>query len=428
MKFLRSPVSLFLLVGLVTIVGIVLGTQHLAAQAAADEAISEARSTTDVLAHSVAEPELPAGIARLRPGALDRFDTVYSNRIERGQVQELIIWKRDGTIAYSSDVSKIQQKFPLDAARLDSLRTGRTGSQIVNAQGDPVASAADAPQGGVVQTFTPIKAPGGAPLLFEAHYSLDQVDARRQEIFTSFRLIALGPLVLLIAIVTLMLSLLTRQITRAGHERERLLHSAIDASDAERRRIARDLHDGVVQDLAGTAYSLSAMARDSETMPETRSTLTAASSSLRDGLKALRSLLAEIHPPDLHPEGLAAALADLTAPATTAHIQASVSVDGAEHANANQTAVLWRVAQEAVRNAIRHSQASTLAVTVRGDASRVALEVVDDGVGFDMEAARDTGQFGLRGLRSLVRDSGGRIEVRSSPGEGTTVHMEVDVR
>ena len=103
------------------------------------------------------------------------------------------------------------------------------------------------------------------------------------------------------------------------------------------------------------------------------------------------------------------------------------TVEGAETASDAHVALVWRVAQEAVRNAMRHSDASTLAVTVRGDGRTLALEVVDDGTGFD-PARTAPDSCGLRGLRSLVADSGGVLEVRSSPGEGTTVRMEVNAQ
>lgn len=422
MRVLRSPVSLFLALGVITVVVIVIGTQRLAAQAAADEALSEARSTTKVLARSVAQPDLPEGLVRGNKGAIDRVDRSVLKRLQVKQVRRIIIWKPDGTIIYSNAGDLIDQQVPLDPARKRALQTGETGSRIV-APGEELPG----PPDGSVQTFTRITSPRGEPLLFEVHYSLDQIEVRRQEIFDSFRLITVGPSLLLIAVVTLMLSLLTRQLTRAGHERERLLSSAIDASDAERRRIARDLHDGVVQDLAGTAYSVSALARAPETPSANRGTLVAAGASLRDGLTALRSLLAEIHPPELGAGGLAPALDDLVAPAARSGIHVSVSVSGAEGAPDETVALVWRVAQEAVRNATRHSEATTLAVTVRGDQRQLVLEVVDDGVGFDPGVSRDGGEYGLRGLRSLVQDCGGRLEVRSSPGEGTTVRMDVRV-
>ncbi len=183
-----------------------------------------------------------------------------------------------------------------------------------------------------------------------------------------------------------------------------------------------------MQDLAGTGFSISAVSRDPDVPGHARQRLEDAGSSLRGGLKALRSLLAEIHPPDLHAEGLAAALADLIAPAAASGVQASVSVEGAETASDEQAALVWRVAQEAVRNALRHAEASTLAVTVRADEGWLVLDVVDDGIGFDPKDRRRSDSFGLRGLRSLVSEAGGTLVVRSSPGEGTTVLMEVAAR
>jgi two-component system NarL family sensor kinase len=108
-------------------------------------------------------------------------------------------------------------------------------------------------------------------------------------------------------------------------------------------------------------------------------------------------------------------------------MQASVSVEGAETASDDHVALVWRVAQEAVRNAIRHSRASTLAVTVRGSDEKLTLEVVDDGIGFDPGRFYPD-SYGLRGLRSLVADHGGVLEVRSAPGEGATVRIEVDAQ
>ena len=217
---------------------------------------------------------------------------------------------------------------------------------------------------------------------------------------------------------------LTRRVTRAAAERERLLRSAATASDAERRRIARDLHDGVVQDLAGSAYAVSALARESG--GPRGAALAETAEVLRDSLRSLRSLLVEIHPPGLTADSLSAALEDLTAPARAAGVDARVHVVGGSGADEQAVALVWRVAQEAVRNTLRHAHADTLAVDVVGStAPALTLEVRDDGVGFDPAAVRADAHYGLRGLDSLVRDSGGRLDVRSAPGAGTTVRLEV---
>jgi signal transduction histidine kinase len=184
----------------------------------------------------------------------------------------------------------------------------------------------------------------------------------------------------------------------------------------------------VVQDLAGTAFSLTAVSRDTRLPDDVRADLEGAGHSLRTSLRSLRSLLVSIHPPDLDAHGLTAALTDLTAPAATAGIEASVSVSDVDEMPDETVALVWRVAQEAVRNAIRHAHATRLDVRVQRSDGHVVLDVSDDGDGFDPDAERDPSSFGLRGLTSLVHDAGGRLVVRSSRGQGTEVRMEVALR
>ena len=445
LRVLRSPVALFLLIGTFTVFAIFLGTNALADRAARQEAIAEAQGTTEVLANSVVGPDMPNGLIKVdrrRIAMADKMDrTVGPRLLDVDTVDRVNIWNAKGRIIYSSEsLPLVGRKFGLSADQRDVLENGGRGGGVADptrpenielARFRSEQAAEDGHKAvrldGLVQTYTRISSPEGEPLLFEAYYTLDEIESRSNEIFSSFRWITLGPLVLLILVATVILAGLTRQVRRGAQEQERLLRSAMDASDAERRRIARDLHDSVVQDLAGTAFAVSAVARSPETSQDARETLDAAGLALRTSLKSLRSLLAEIHPPDLHAIGLPAALADLIAPAAAADIQASVSVEGAETVSNERAALVWRVAQEAVRNTIRHSQASPLAVTVHSDGRRLALEVVDDGVGFTPTAVHPE-SYGLRGLRSLVTDSGGTLEVRSSPGEGTTVRMEVDAQ
>ena len=138
---------------------------------------------------------------------------------------------------------------------------------------------------------------------------------------------------MLVAVTTPLLWALTRRLDRSARDREHLLEAAADASESERRRIARDLHDGVVQELAGTSFALSATARDPQTAPETAARLTPMSGELRSSLRSLRSLLVEIYPPDLGVDGLGAALHDLVAPAAEAGVTATVEVFGVESAS-----------------------------------------------------------------------------------------------
>jgi signal transduction histidine kinase len=142
-------------------------------------------------------------------------------------------------------------------------------------------------------------------------------------------------------------------------------------------------------------------------------------------LRSLRSLLVEIHPRDLRTTGLAAALDDQVAPAAGAWVDATASADGLDDLSDEDVALVWRVAQEAVRNSLRHARAKHLSVEVRSEGPVTVLEVVDDGCGFDPTEARDRTHFGLRGLESLIAEAGATLRVTSAPGQGTAVRLEV---
>jgi signal transduction histidine kinase len=108
----------------------------------------------------------------------------------------------------------------------------------------------------------------------------------------------------------------------------------------------------------------------------------------------------------------------------------AVDVDVSVEASASEDAValLWRVAQEGVRNVVHHARASRVSLTLHREGDLLVLEIVDDGVGFAPAAPAAEDHFGLRTLEGLVRESGGTLEVESAPGEGTTLHAEVPAR
>jgi len=395
-------------------------------RAARSEALADARVTTELLANSVAEPAMPRGLVDGDPGAIDRFDREVLGRLLVSDVRRIKIWRADGTIVYSDETQLIGKRFSLDHEQLSVLHNGDTEGGLSDLRRRE--NKFESEEGGLLEVYTRIESPEGQPLLFEAYYSVETVKQRSVEVLKPFRRITLGALVALLLLGVPLLGVLTLRLTRASLARERLMRRAVESSEAERRRIARDLHDGVVQELAGTAFALSGTARDASVSPELRDELQGSSQALRRSLRQLRSLLVEIHPPGLTASGLGAALEDLTAPAASAGISTRVSVDGVEGAPDHVVTLVWRVAQEAIRNAVRHAHAANLTVEVRGDEREVRLTVRDDGAGFDPSASAREGSYGLRGLQSLVEDGGGRVRVDSTPGDGTTVRMAVERR
>jgi signal transduction histidine kinase len=419
-RVLRSPVAQFLAVAVVTLAVVLLATGRLSGRAASREAIDDAVATTQVLARSVAQPAIPPGLVDGDAGAVDRLDRAVLRRLLVRDVARIKIWAEDGTIVYSDETRLIGSRYELGDDELAVIADGSIEAEESDLS--KPENRFERASGGLLEVYTRIRSPEGEPLLFEVYYSAAGIEARRAEVFDQFRPITVGGLLVLVAVTTPLMWVLTRRLDRGARERERLLRAAVEASDAERRRIARDLHDTVVQDLTGTAFALAASARSGDV---DRTGLERMASSLRGSLRSLRSLLVEIHPPDLRTAGLPAALADLVAPAAGRHVEAEVRAADLGDLPDDTVALVWRVAQEAVRNSLRHSGAAHLSVEVCRAGDLVVLEVADDGRGFDPAAAVDRTHFSLRGLDSLIAEAGGALRVTSKPGEGTTVRLEV---
>ncbi|MEO8899211.1 MAG: ATP-binding protein [Candidatus Dormibacter sp.] len=217
-----------------------------------------------------------------------------------------------------------------------------------------------------------------------------------------------------------------QELERAEHtkEREALLQQAIDASDTERKRIASDLHDGVVQTLAGLAFSLAA--RGSATTADPL--MLEAAGTLRSSVTDLRTLMIEIAPPDLAVSGVDSALRKLLEPLPAKGIEVELDATSATHLPADKTSLVFRVAQEAIRNVVNHSQATKVTTTLRYADGTVTLHVEDNGKGFsaaDRSRRREEGHVGLSLLNNAVEASSGTLSLESEPGRGTSLMLEL---
>ncbi len=200
----------------------------------------------------------------------------------------------------------------------------------------------------------------------------------------------------------------------------------------ERSRLARELHDSVAQSL----YSLTLFTEAARQMAED-----AGSGGIerqigqigRIGLQALkemRLLVYELRPPELKEEGLVRALRKrLEAVEGRAGVEARVVVDADELGRLPRSVELelYRIAQEALNNALKHAAATSVVVYLRKGDGRVELEVVDDGLGFQPEAVRERGGMGLESIRQRAEGLGGTATIRSAPGEGTSVKVVADL-
>jgi signal transduction histidine kinase len=193
----------------------------------------------------------------------------------------------------------------------------------------------------------------------------------------------------------------------------------VEATDSERRRIERDLHDGTQQRLVSIAMALGlAESKLAADRPAVEPVLREAREALAVALAELRELTQGIRPAILVERGLAAALDDLSRRAALP-VRLDVAV---RHRLPEQVeSAAYFVASEALANAAKHSHASEVRLDASRDGALLVLEVADDGIG----GAASGGGSGLRGLADRVEALGGMLTVSSPPGRGTTVRAEI---
>jgi signal transduction histidine kinase len=425
----------FVVVGVVVAIALAWVTGILGERLAREQAIDDARATTKLIADTVIEPALSSGLLSTEAADLDQFDRLITRRVVGGEIVRVKVWDEDGFIIYSDEPRLIGEQFPFGAEQQHVLNTG--GSEAEVSDLSKSENEYENTLGQVLEVYTRVDAPNGDPLLFELYLTDTNLQARADELYGLFRPLTVGGILFFLIITTPLVWVLSRRADAAAADRERYLVMATEASDAERRRVARDLHDGVVQDLAGTSFALSGLARDIDATPEAETgnrrvaaEIERLASAVRSSLLALRSLLVEIYPPQLDGAGLGAALQDLVAPVQEAGVSVHLEVGASESLSARTTALVWRTAQECVRNAMRHANPSSLliSVSVDGDPAEAVLTVTDDGEGFDVARQMAADSFGLRGLRDLAREAHGTLTVQSSPGRGTSVTLVVPAR
>ena len=214
-------------------------------------------------------------------------------------------------------------------------------------------------------------------------------------------------------------------LNKSDTARRSLLFKLVSAQEDEARRIAADVHDGPVQKMTAVSVRLHLL-RGTVKDPEDKAAVSQLEEVVTDAIRDTRSLLFHLVPPDLERDGIGAAVHGLLAQLeqetgvrtdlnTVTVVEPSISV----------AITAYRIVQEAIANIRKHASCTAVGVTLRTSQSGVSLTVTDDGVGFDPSGAVDGGHLGLKAMHERVGAAGGNLDIRSAPGEGTTVELEL---
>jgi two-component system, NarL family, sensor kinase len=378
---------------------------------ASQESVRDAVIFAEQAEAMAVRPYLREGLATGDPEAIAELDAVVRQRVLKDPTVTVRLWAPDGTIVYSDKSALIGQKFELGEEELEVLAEGGTEAEVSDLS--KPENRFETEYGELVEVYLPTEGSDGR-YLFEIYQREAFLQAQTATMVKALAPTIVGALAVLAGILLLLAWRMARRFDRDRQQREELLLYAVNASEAERRRIAADLHDGVVQDLAGVSFGLSALAHQH---PDVEPQLTTAADRTRKAVGSLRTLLVDIYPPNLRNAGLTAAIEDLVS-----NLDAQVSLDLQPGLDLDDTCqqAFYRIAREATQNIAKHANADRVWVELSRTGSTVTLRIADDGRGFVVGDA-DVGHVGLDLMKDLAQQLGGRLEVESAPGQGATV-------
>lgn len=332
-------------------------------------------------------------------------------------VDHAVVWRADGMVVWADDPDLVGQKFTMQR----DLRALFSGSGPIIGRPEPVDLESAAPPtdvGRLVEVFAPTRGVDGEPLVVESYVVRSSLaDYRRATLWLLLPYVV-AALALIEGTCLVLCVLMVRQVRRGRVGRIRLTAAAIRSMEKERRELAHELHDGIIQDLAGTRYALGAIAE--ELSPALgagpKQKLQRIQEVLGQDLCDLRGLLGDLLVPSARESGsldqaLRALVRHLVPLETRCHIEVDCPTLTPEEGR-----VVYRIVREGVSNAVRHAAARDIRVLVESGVAapdrqpELTVLVEDDGHGPSASMGPDAaGHFGLVLLAGLVHEHGGTL-------------------
>jgi signal transduction histidine kinase len=412
-------------------------------QVVQDQALHLAEANGEAIARHVVAPMVTPGVEAGDTDSLVDLNDQVRLRMAGDTIQRIKVWSPDGMILYCDDAEQIGLHFPLDEDDLDALNGGGVDSDISDL--DKSENVHDRGFGESLEVYAGARDTTGNPILVETYFPANRLHADETALIRRIVPVVLAAVIVLGLLLVPLAFTLARRVARYERERQGMIRLAVEASSAERRRVAGELHDGVIQDLAGVGYALSSLDTQLVNLGGTNgdrtnddpkpdapvegmlTTLHTAQRLVHDDLLALRELTGlqyAADSPAVDPEAALRVVADHVGAEGT---PVELVVGPLPELPPPHRGALIRIGREAMRNAAKHAPGSHVVLTLGVSSGNVVLTVADDGPGFDPHNAVGPveGHIGLALLADAAEGAGGRLDVRSRPGHGTTIKATI---
>lgn len=408
-------------------------------QVVQDQALHRAEANGESIAVVVA-PMVNPGVEEGDTDSLVALHRQVQFRMAGDTIQRIKVWSPDGMILYCDDPRQIGLTFPLDEDDLNALNSGGVDSDISDLDKSENLYDRESGLGESLEVYVGARDTVGKKILVETYFTANRLHADEASLIRRIVPVVLAAVLVLGLLLVPLAFTLARRVSRYERERQGMIRLAVEASSAERRRVAGELHDGVIQDLAGVGYALSSLDTqlvtlgrsndDPDPAPPVKGMLTTLHTAQRlvhDDLLALRELTGlqyAADSPAVDPEAALRVVADHVCAEGT---PVDMVVGPLPELPPAHRAALIRIGREAMRNAAKHAPGSHVELTLGVSGGNAVLAVADDGPGFDPHNAVGPveGHIGLALLADAAEGAGGRLDVRSRPGHGTTVKATI---
>lgn len=413
---IRAAILRFLLTGLVVLLVVAVPVSFWVRAVSRDIAEADVLTLTQRLADYAVSPALAHGLHQGDPEALNQIGERLAPWVTDDAIVRIKIWSANGTVVFSDVTSLIGQKFELEPWAAELLAGGPGTVSIGEQLGEE--NTFESTSGDLVEVYVSALTDIDMPLLFEVYYDDSVVRNPQRNILLGMIPVLLLSMAILQGAQLIPGIRLARQVQKRQRERRAMLQAALAAGERERRRLAADLHDDIIQDLAGIAYALDPPA-DSGPDP---------GAILRNSIGKLRTLTSELYSTPVSAAELPAALGVLIERIRSQNIRTIVSIEEPVPLDDRAATMCYRIAREAVTNIIKNASARNVELHLTRNPTSLELRISDDGKGFDPAAEVGPEHMGLRLMKDQSETVGASLHLSSAPGQGSTVRVIFPLR